>query len=78
MHVEHELGNGAMQAGKRPGHQRETRAGNLGRRGKIEQPKCFAQIDVISDREIVVARCPPTPHLDVVDFGFADRNTLLR
>ncbi|MNN63944.1 hypothetical protein D3C81_1793570 [compost metagenome] len=76
--VEHELRQGAMQTGDRAAHQRETRAGELGRGLEVEPAVLFAKSDVVLDLEVELARDSPAAHLDVLLLTAADRHRLMR
>ena len=73
LHVEHELGERAMQSRDRPAQEREARARELGAGVEIEAER-RADVDVIARREVELARPAPAPHLDVRALVGADRD----
>ncbi len=77
LHVEHELGERAMQARDRAAQEREARARELGAGLEVEAER-RADVDVVARREIERARHCPTPHLDVRRLVGADRNARMR
>ena len=75
--VEHELRQGAVQAGGLAFHQAEARTGQGGGGFKIK-PELFAQVHMVFDFEIKLARRTHTAHFHVFGFIFAHRHALVR
>ena len=73
LHVEHELGERAMQPRDRPAQEREARARELDAGLEVEAER-RADVDVIARREVELARRAPAPHLDVGVLVGADRH----
>ena len=73
LHVEHELGERAMQPRHRPAQEREAGARELDAGLEVEAER-RADVDVIARREREFARHAPAPHLDVGVLVGADRN----
>ena len=76
MGVEHELGDGAVQAGEVAAQHGEARARKF--RARIEiQPDVF-EVGVFFWREVKDARRAPATHFEVVVFVFADGDAFVR
>ena len=74
--VEHELGDGAVQAGEVAAQHGKARAGEF--RARIEiQPDVF-EVGVFLRREVKDARRAPAAHFEVVVFVFADGDAFVR
>ena len=73
LHVEHELGERAVQPRHRPAQEREARARELDAGLEVEAER-RADVDVIARRERELARRAPAPHLDVGVLVGADRH----
>src|SRR5579883_576454 len=69
--IEHEVGEGALEAGAGAAIDGEARAGDLGRGGEVEHAQALAQFDVIARGEVEGARRAPAADLDVVLRGAA-------
>ena len=88
LRVEHELRERAVQPREPAAQEREARAGELGRRGEVEQPEAFADVGVVARPESRTrAACPsgaprrcrrhdlPTGTLECVRFGRSSRKS---
>ena len=73
MQVDHELRQGAVQAGDRAAQQGKARAGELGRGLEVQPAVALAEGDVVLDLEVELARGAPAAHFDVAVFVFTDR-----
>jgi hypothetical protein len=76
--VQHELGQGAVQAGDLALHDHETGAGELDAVLEVDALGRLTQIDVIAYREIELARGTPAADLHVVVLVTAHRGGLAR
>lgn len=76
--IDHELRQGAMQAGDRPTHQGEAGAGQLGGGLEIQPTVLLAQGDMILHREVEGLRRAPAANLDVLFLVRTDRHGLVR
>ncbi len=76
--IDHELRQGAMQAGDRPTHQGEAGAGQFGGGLEIQPTVLLAQGDMILHREVEGLRRAPAANLDVLFLVRTDRHGLVR
>ena len=68
MQIEHELGQGALQPCQGAGQHGKARAGDPGGGLEIQLPEIGAEIDVVADGELELARRSPAMHFAVVGF----------
>ncbi len=47
LQIEHEVGNGAFEAGQRPGQHHEASSGELGGALEVHEPEGLAEIEVL-------------------------------
>ena len=73
LHVEHELGERAVQPRDRAAQEREARARELGAGVEVHAER-RAEVDVVPRRELEAARRAPAAHLDVGALVRADRH----
>lgn len=78
MQVDHELRQGAMQAGDRAAHEGEARAGKLGGGLEIQPAVPFTEGDMVLYLEIEGLRRAPATHFDVGVLVGTDRHRLVR
>ncbi len=78
MQIDHELTQGAVQAGNLPLHYHKAGAGQLNRRGKVEAFSHLAQRDVIAYFKIKLTWLTPAAHFHVFAVVFTERHTVVR
>ena len=78
VHVEHELRDGAVQASQWSGHDGKACTSDLGRGVEIQHAQPCAELDVVLDREVELARLAHPAHLHVVVRRSADRCRFVR
>ena len=79
VHIDHELGQGAMQAGNLALQHHKAGAGDARGGLKVDAAsQRFAQIHMVLDREIELARRAATAYFDVVVLVFAHRHRQIR
>src|SRR5579862_5719227 len=65
VHVEKEIGQGALQPRTHPAIKRKTGAGNLDGARQIENPGAFADLPMRARRKIELRRLSPAAHFDI-------------
>ncbi len=78
VHVEHELGERAVQARHGALHQREARPADLRRGVEVEAAEFGAEVDMVLRGKAEFARRAPAPDFHVVGLRLAGRHALVR
>ena len=76
--VEHEIDEGALEAGARAGVDGEPRPGDLRGPLEVEDPEAGSDLPVRQRLEVELPWLAPAAHLDVVLRGFPPRHALVR